>query len=224
MKYYSTQRPITPGSFPKPENNPVLELQNFENSTYCQEIDGEAWGWIEYKNPLSESETGQWELTPEGVLWIPVTIGSRKRGGGLRAMSGKPVRAKQRPEDTENSSRTMQMRTRYFRTSEVERILKTIRNLNIKTERVRPSATQGFVSVYINGTYILDFGDDIVLTDSGTDQNDYYGDNIGGYRSCIPDSNFTLGLIWNPLDFAYHYSDMICRKLGIQPKEWIEGN
>ncbi len=98
-----------------------------------------------------------------------------------------------------------------------------IRSLDITTERVRMSVTQGSVEVYINGKYILSFGDEIVLPKRGASPGDYYGEDIGGWRSSAPDSSFVLGLIWHPLDYVYHYSDRICNKLGIKPEEWIGG-
>ncbi len=117
----------------------------------------------------------------------------------------------------------MQFKTRYFRPQEAERVASVIQSLDITTERVRMSATQGGVKVYINGKYILNFGDHIVLPERGANPEDYYGIDIGGWRSNEPDSSFVLGLIWHPLDHAYHYSDLICSKLGIKPEEWIGG-
>ena len=93
MKYYSTQRPITPGSFPTPEGNAVVEVVNFDSPTECREIGRKAWGCIEYEQPLTADEVNRWELTPEGTLWYPVTVSSRKHGGGLRASSGNAVRS-----------------------------------------------------------------------------------------------------------------------------------
>ena len=52
MRYYSTQCPITPGSYPEPENNKITEIHNYENKTYCEEIGREALGYIEYGHPL----------------------------------------------------------------------------------------------------------------------------------------------------------------------------
>lgn len=49
----------------------------------------------------------------------------------------------------------------------------------------------------------------------------YYGTDGGGWRSSEPDSAFVLGPIWHPFDFAYHYSDDVCRKLGISQDDWI---
>ncbi len=51
----------------------------------------------------------------------------------------------------------------------------------------------------------------------------YYGTDVGGWRSSEPDSAFVLGLIWHPYDYVYHYSDDVCRKLGISRDDWIEG-
>lgn len=224
MKYYSTQRPVTPGSFPRPEGNKVLSVNNFDGKTYCEELGREAWGYVEYERPLSEEEAREWELTPDWPLWFPVTVSSRKHGGGLRVTPGRPIRAAQRPEDTKGDTQKMQWKTRYFLLSEAERVASVIQNLDITTERVRMSATQGEVKVYINGEYILNFGDEIVLPERGAAPEDYYGDDIGGWRSSKPDSGFVLGLIWHPFDYIYHYSDTVCKALGITQEEWIEGN
>ena len=42
MRYYSTQRPIGPGTFPKPQGNAVKEVFNFDSKTYEQPIDPQA--------------------------------------------------------------------------------------------------------------------------------------------------------------------------------------
>lgn len=63
MRYYSTQRPITPGAFPKRDGNKVLEIVNFDSKTYCEEIKCEAWGYIDYENPLDRLDCNSYELT-----------------------------------------------------------------------------------------------------------------------------------------------------------------
>lgn len=225
MKYYSIKRPITPGSFPKPEGNNVLEIHNFDSETYCEKVGREVWGYIVYEHPLAAGEAENWELTPDWQLWFPVTVSSRKHGGGLRVISGQPIRAEKRPADTKRDTKKMQFKTRYFGTwEEAQRVMYILQSLTITTERVRMSVTQGEVKVYINGKYILNFGDKIVLPERGTDPEDYYGDDIGGWRSSQPDSAAVLGLIWHPLDHVYHYSDKICTILGKTQDEWIEGN
>ena len=52
MRYYSTQRPIMPGSYPKPAGNPVVEIRNFDARVFCGEIGREVWGYIEYEQAL----------------------------------------------------------------------------------------------------------------------------------------------------------------------------
>lgn len=185
----------------------------------------EAWGYIDYEKPLAPGEAERWELTPEGRLWFPVTVSSRKHGGGLRVTSGRPTRAAQRPGDTTGATKKMQLKTRYFSTwEEAQRVMYVLQSLDITTERVRGSVTQGEVKVFINGEYILNFGDNIVLPERGASPEDYYGDDIGGWRSSQPDSSFVLGLIWHPFDYIYHYSDKICKALGTTQEEWIEGD
>ncbi len=225
MRYYSTQRPVGPGTFPQPEGNNVLEIHNFDSKTFCEEIGREAWGYIDYEQPLTPREDEKWELTPAGGLWFPVTVSSRKHGGGLRVTSGQPVRAEQRPADTKGDTKKMQFKTRYFSSwQEAQRIMGVIHSLDITTERVRGSATQGEVKVFINGEHILNFGDTIVLPGREASTEDYYGDDIGGWRSSEPDSSFVLGLIWHPFDYIYHYSERICKALGVTQEEWIEGD
>ena len=48
MRYYSTQHPLTPGSYPEPVLNQVTAIHNYEDKTYCEEIGREALGYIEY--------------------------------------------------------------------------------------------------------------------------------------------------------------------------------
>lgn len=225
MRYYSTQRPVGPGTFPQPEGNKVLEIVNFDGKTYFEEISREAWGYIDYERPLTPGEAEKWELSSGGPLWFPVKVRSHKHGGGLRVSSGQPVRAERRPADTNGETGKIQFKTRYFSTrEEAQRIMYVLKGLDITAERVRGSATQGEVKVYINGEYILNFGDNIVLPERGASPEDYYGDDIGGWRSSQPDSSFVLGLIWHPFDYVYHYSEQICKALGTTQEEWIEGN
>lgn len=58
-KYFSTQRPITPGSCPKDN---IVEIENFEDKIYCKEIFDEAWGSIIFNKPLSKKELETYEL------------------------------------------------------------------------------------------------------------------------------------------------------------------
>ena len=61
MRYYSTQRPITPGAYPK-EN--VISIKNFHDKKYVSEIGGDAWGYVEYDCELPEEKVRAYEFTP----------------------------------------------------------------------------------------------------------------------------------------------------------------
>ena len=67
MRYYSTQRPIMPGSYPKPQGNAVIAVHNFDIRTYCEEIDREAWGYIEYEQPLDPETAAGYALVADGA-------------------------------------------------------------------------------------------------------------------------------------------------------------
>ncbi len=72
MRYYSTQRPVMPGSFPKPDYAEILEIHNFDHRKYVEEISREAWGWIEYNKPLTNFDMNSHELValPEKELHL----------------------------------------------------------------------------------------------------------------------------------------------------------
>lgn len=66
MRYYSTQRPVGPGTYPKPEGNRIELIVNFPAKTYVDEIWKQAWGYIDYEKPLTEKEAADYELTKGG--------------------------------------------------------------------------------------------------------------------------------------------------------------
>lgn len=49
-RYYSPLRPLSLGTFPKPQGNEILHIENFEERQNVPEIARQAWGYIEY-NP-----------------------------------------------------------------------------------------------------------------------------------------------------------------------------
>ena len=64
-KYYSPQRPVSPGTFPgKPieivnyDNRQWVKDETFENGEVC------AWGYLIYEHELSETECDNYELMP----------------------------------------------------------------------------------------------------------------------------------------------------------------
>ncbi len=65
-RYYSTQRPVDLGTFPKPADNPVVEVHNYEADSRVPVENGmiQAWGYVEYQKPLTEKEAADYELRP----------------------------------------------------------------------------------------------------------------------------------------------------------------
>lgn len=82
--------------------------------------------------------------------------------------------------------------------------------LEIEVKRVRGSVTQGEAQVFVNGELAVTFGDDIRIIPEG---QKYYGENIGGWASVVPDGRFIKGLLYHPLDDYYHHSDKVIEVL-----------
>ena len=59
-RYYSIMRPIAPGTFPRTQ--PVQDVVNFDSRRFVPEINREAWGYIEYTEPLTEKQAADYEL------------------------------------------------------------------------------------------------------------------------------------------------------------------
>lgn len=60
--YYSTQRPIGPGTYPKPQDNKVIEIKNFDKKEKINE-NISAYGYIKYEKPLMPAAAKTYELT-----------------------------------------------------------------------------------------------------------------------------------------------------------------
>lgn len=52
MRYYSTLRPIGPGTCP----GNFTDFENFDRRKHVDGINREAWGWVEYAEPLDFPE------------------------------------------------------------------------------------------------------------------------------------------------------------------------
>lgn len=61
-RYYSILRPIVPGSFPEPDGNSILEIENFDKRVYIMDVQREAWGYIEYEKELPVEVAAEYEL------------------------------------------------------------------------------------------------------------------------------------------------------------------
>lgn len=60
-KYYSTQRPVDIGTFPKTKNGP-LRLVNFDKRESVEQGKFLAWGYLVYDAPLTEKQIDDYEL------------------------------------------------------------------------------------------------------------------------------------------------------------------
>lgn len=61
-RYYLTERPPMPGTFP---NHDVVNVMDYGEKIFIEEINAEAWGYVDYSDPLRESEINAYELTYE---------------------------------------------------------------------------------------------------------------------------------------------------------------
>ncbi len=60
-KYYSTQRPVDIGTYPKTDNGP-LSIVNFETREGVEMGRVQAWGYLIYDAPLTEKQISDYEL------------------------------------------------------------------------------------------------------------------------------------------------------------------
>lgn len=63
-RYYSTQRPVDIGTFPKPADNKPVEIHNYDKRQPVENGTMQAWGYLEYAKPLTEKEASDYELKP----------------------------------------------------------------------------------------------------------------------------------------------------------------
>ena len=63
-KYYSTQRPIDIGTYPKPIENTPLQIVNFDERDAVEYERFLAWGYLVYDSPLTEKQIAEFELRP----------------------------------------------------------------------------------------------------------------------------------------------------------------
>ena len=63
-KYYSTQRPVSIGTFPKDHFKAPIRLQNYDGRLPVEGGAFRAWGEVVYDTPLSDGELRSYELRP----------------------------------------------------------------------------------------------------------------------------------------------------------------
>lgn len=108
FRYYSTIRPVLPGSFPKKAL--VEKIENFDNRTFCEEIGREAWGYIEYREALSKEEADAYELVLAGMKTYYCVTTSVDDRGTVRAAITSVTEAACKPE---NSSQSLKLKDIY---------------------------------------------------------------------------------------------------------------
>lgn len=64
-RYFSTMRPVSIGTYPN--NGKVVEIHNFDSREMVKSIGREAWGYVDYSEPLTEKEISSYELVAEGL-------------------------------------------------------------------------------------------------------------------------------------------------------------
>ena len=62
MIYFSTERPVSIGTYPKPQGNRIGAIVNFDEPIFVAEIGRSAWGYIEYAYPLTAEQVAAYEL------------------------------------------------------------------------------------------------------------------------------------------------------------------
>ena len=63
-KYYSTQRPVDIGTFPKPPHNAPDEIVNYDQRVPVENGSFLAWGHLTYTRPLTKRQASDYELRP----------------------------------------------------------------------------------------------------------------------------------------------------------------
>lgn len=69
--YYSTQRPVDLGTFPKPKGNEPDKIINFDERIPVEGRACLAWGYLTYSKPLTEQEIANYELRPAARNPLP---------------------------------------------------------------------------------------------------------------------------------------------------------
>ena len=101
-RYYSTQRPVTPGSYPS--SYAVEEIVNFDQKTFCEEIGREAWGYIDFVDQLPEGGAERWELTRAGLKMFWCVTSSFDDRGRVVSYITQSVEAATQPKNSFKST------------------------------------------------------------------------------------------------------------------------
>lgn len=81
-RYYSTQRPVMPGGYPKPQNNEVLEIENFDNKKFVEEVGCQAWGYEERGDTLNSAAGNKFDGEPDCFMAAHIKVEYLPEEGG----------------------------------------------------------------------------------------------------------------------------------------------
>ena len=116
FRYYSTQRPFGPGTFPQRDGTETIT--NFDGKIYCEEIGREAWGFIDYLEPLTKKEADEYELTLGGMKTYYCVTSSVDDKGKVRAAITNVIDAACKPENSFKSLKRKDIYTDWFESRE----------------------------------------------------------------------------------------------------------
>ena len=63
-RYYSTQRPVDVGTYPKEADNPLVSFLNYDDRIRVEHGTYRAWGEVIYRFPLTQDQIYEYELRP----------------------------------------------------------------------------------------------------------------------------------------------------------------
>ena len=97
-KYYSTQRPVDIGTFPKPKGNAPDEIVNYDQRVPVEGGAFLAWGHLTYTKPLTEKQAADYELRPAQEVAGLLRDGGRPRPIAEQMAEAQKLADKQRGE------------------------------------------------------------------------------------------------------------------------------
>lgn len=115
-RYYSTMRPVHPGGYPNRDG--VEEIHNFDTKTFCEEIGREAWGYIDYREPLTKEQAEAYELTLGGMKTYWCVTTSVDDRGRVVANITNTVEAVSKPENSSESKSRKDIYNDWFESRE----------------------------------------------------------------------------------------------------------
>lgn len=111
MRYFSTNRPVGPGTYPK---SGVSDIHNFDDRQFCSEIGRMAWGYIDYDRCLPEEEVQSYELVPEGRKIWHCVVSSYYDDGRVVANIVSSEEADEKPENSSKALRDKDVYIEWF--------------------------------------------------------------------------------------------------------------